>query len=435
MRLRYLFIVLVAMLIAVWVLLLVQTPHQDSKIFYITEVVTLLCLLFLIYFYRKAVRPLNSIANGMELLHEQDFSSRLSPVGQREADQIVNIFNRMMQQMKDERVRLREQNHFLDLLINASPMGVIILDFDGKITTMNPSAIKFITEETESIGKKLCQLTSPLAQEIAMMSNDMTRTVRLSGTAIYQCSRMTFQDRGFAHPFVLIEPMTEELHRAEKNAYEKVIRMIVHEVNNTMGGITSALDSVSDALHTMKEETMSSDTKELASIMKVCEERGYNMSRFITRFAEVVKIPNPIRKPTDLNRCIEQCRGFMESICQPNNITLKIETASEAVPVEIDTTLFEQVLVNIIKNSVESIDGSGEITITTKANPSCIVVTDNGKGIDKKTERELFTPFFTTKKGGQGIGLMFIREVLVGHKCRFTLCTGDDKLTRFTILF
>ena len=125
----------------------------------------------------------------------------------------------------------------------------------------------------------------------------------------------------------------------------------------------------------------------------------------------------------------------MESICQPNNITLKIETASEAVPVEIDTTLFEQVLVNIIKNSVESIDGSGEITITTKANPSCIVVTDNGKGIDKKTERELFTPFFTTKKGGQGIGLMFIREVLVGHKCRFTLCTGDDKLTRFTILF
>ena len=150
MRLRNLFIILIALLTAAWVLLIVQTPMQSGVIFYLTELLTLACIIFLVYFYRKVVMSMNSISDGMELLHNQDFSSKLAPVGQREADQIISIFNRMMQQMKDERVRLREQNHFLDLLINASPMGVIILDFDGKITTMNPSAIKFIAEETES---------------------------------------------------------------------------------------------------------------------------------------------------------------------------------------------------------------------------------------------------------------------------------------------
>ena len=78
-------------------------------------------LIVLVYFYRKVVQPLNSIANGMDLLREQDFSSRLAPVRQAEADRIVDMFNRMMDQLKNERLRLREQNHFLDLLINVSP--------------------------------------------------------------------------------------------------------------------------------------------------------------------------------------------------------------------------------------------------------------------------------------------------------------------------
>lgn len=435
MRLRYLFLVFVALLAAVWVLLLIQTPAQGDKMFYVTEAATLLCLIFLIYFYRKAVIPMNSIANGMELLYEQDFSSRLSPVGQREADQIIMFFNRMMQQLKDERLKVREQNHFLDLLINASPMGVIILDFDGNITTMNPAATKFMESTEDAIGHKLQELPSTLAQEIAQQPNNTTNTIRLNGAEIYQCSRLTFQDRGFAHPFILIEPMTEEVHRAEKNAYEKVIRMIAHEVNNTMGGITSALDSAGDVLSTMTPETMACDTEELGNVMKVCEERGYSLSRFITLFADVVKIPQPVCKATDLNSCIAGCKRFMENICHEKSITLKLNLSPQAVPVDIDTTLMEQVFVNIIKNAAESIGSNGEITITTQNNPASIVIADNGKGIDKDVERQLFTPFFTTKSDGQGIGLIFIREVLLGHKCRFSLQTDDDGLTRFTIIF
>lgn len=435
MRLRYLFLIFVGLLSVVWILLLVQTPLHNSTIFYITEGVTLVCLLFLLYFYRKVVKPINSIANGMELLHEQDFSSKLSSVGQPEADQIVIIFNRMMMRMKDERVRMREQNHFLDLLINASPMGVVILDFEQRITTINPSAKRFLAARENVIGQRLQDIGSPLAREIEKIENESTETVRLNGANVYHCSRLSFRDRGFAHPFILIEQMTEEVHRAEKNAYEKIIRMIAHEVNNTMGGITSTLDSATEVLQTMTPETMQSDAGELCSVMKVCEERGYNMSRFITRFADVVKIPTPVFKNCNLNDCVEGCRLFLEQMCREKNITLHLLLSTENIPVNIDTTLFEQVLVNIIKNSIESIGENGEISITTSNSPASIVITDNGRGIDKETERHLFSPFFTTKADGQGIGLIFIREVLGNHGCRYSLRTDDDNLTRFTITF
>lgn len=435
MRLRYLFLIFVGLLSVVWVLLLLQTPLHNSTIFYITEGVTLACLLFLLYFYRKVVKPINSIANGMELLHEQDFSSKLSSVGQPEADQIVIIFNRMMMRMKDERVRMREQNHFLDLLINASPMGVVILDFEQRITTINPSAKRFLAAGENVIGQRLQDIGSPLAREIEKIENESTETVRLNGANVYHCSRLSFRDRGFAHPFILIEQMTEEVHRAEKNAYEKIIRMIAHEVNNTMGGITSTLDSATEVLQTMTPETLQNDADELCSVMKVCEERGYNMSRFITRFADVVKIPAPMLKNCNLNDCVEGCRRFLEQMCREKNITLRLMLSKENINVNIDTTLFEQVLVNIIKNSIESIGENGEISITTSNSPASIVITDNGRGIDKETERHLFSPFFTTKADGQGIGLIFIREVLGNHGCRYSLRTDDDNLTRFTISF
>lgn len=127
MKLKFLFFFLALLLTAVWTILLVLTLKERGALFYIGEGVITFSLVFLVYFYRKVVKPLDIIGNGMELLREQDFSSRLTPVGQKEADRIVLVFNRMMEQLKDERLRLREQNHFLDLLVSASPMGVVIL--------------------------------------------------------------------------------------------------------------------------------------------------------------------------------------------------------------------------------------------------------------------------------------------------------------------
>ena len=431
MKLKYLFYILAFVLVLLWGVVLTLVTEEYGWKFYVIEGIVTFSLFYLVYFYRKVVKPLNSIAGGMDLLRAQDFSSRLSSVGQREADRIVSIFNRMMDQLKEERLRLREQNHFLDLLISASPMGVIILTFDEKISMANQAALKFLGEvsEEEVMDKSMDELTGALSDELARIPKETVVTVRLSDSQIYRCSRLSFIDRGFAHPFYLIESLTSEVMKAEKKAYEQVIRMIAHEVNNSVAGIASAMDTVDDVLQTMEE------TEDLREMLKVCIERSYGMSRFITNFADVVKIPEPQLEEACLNGRVEACKLLMENICQGRDIALKMDLCEENPVVLMDTPLFEQVLINIIKNAAESIGEGGEVVIRTSLSPLMLEVGDNGKGISKEVESKLFTPFFSTKPNGQRIGLIFIREVLMKHGCTFSLRTYPDGITRFRIFF
>ena len=429
MRIKGFFGILVFLLLVLGGGLLFLSSRLNMIYFYIGEGLVLFILCYLPFFYRKIVKPLNSIGSGMELLREQDFSSRLSPVGQYEADRIVNVFNRMMEQLKNERLRLREQNNFLDLLIKASPMGVILTTLDEDLSELNPMAQKMLGVRQEDVlGKKMNEIDSPLAAELANVPKGETATVRLNDSNIYRCTHSSFIDRGFQHPFFLIESLTDEVMKAEKKAYEKVIRMIAHEVNNTTAGITSTLDTVEQALST--EEGMD----DICEVMRVCTERCFSMSRFITRFADVVKIPEPTLTPVDLNDLAFTCKRFMEGMCTDRNIKLRLEIDETLKEVKMDASLFEQVLVNIIKNAAESIEKDGEIIVRTLS-PAIVEVVDNGKGISKEVEAKLFSPFFSTKPNGQGIGLIFIREVLMRHGCTFSLRTYADGLTRFRILF
>ena len=107
--------------------------RTDLYKFLLIEGIAILAIIFFITLYYRLIKPYQIISDGMELLKEQDFSTRLRPVSDSEANKLIEIFNKMMDQLKDERLQVREKNHFLDLLIQASPQGVIILDFDDKI--------------------------------------------------------------------------------------------------------------------------------------------------------------------------------------------------------------------------------------------------------------------------------------------------------------
>jgi nitrogen fixation/metabolism regulation signal transduction histidine kinase len=424
------FWILTALLLIIPAIISYHVFYSSSYyIFLATEMLIIITAIYLFIFYRRIIKPLQIIGDGMELLKEQDFSSRLRRVGQAEADRIVDVFNKMMDQLKNERLRLREQNHFLDLLINASPMGVVILNLDEYIQSVNPATCKiFGLKPTENItGKKLTETGSLLAKEIASIKKYDSEIIRLGDASIYKCTHSSFIDRGFQHSFYLIESLTEEVFKAEKKAYEKVIRMIAHEVNNTTAGITSTLNTLQD---TFKDIQNNGDIQEA---LRIAIERCYSMSRFITDFADVVRIPEPQPQKHDLNRLVSSCKLFMENVCRSRNIQIVMELSGSSPIVEVDSLLLEQVLVNIIKNSAESIGKDGKIFIRTANNPACLEIADTGKGIDKDTETKLFSPFFSTKPNGQGLGLMFIREVLLKHGYAFSLFTGADGLTYFQI--
>ncbi len=356
MRVKGLFWILKFLLLAILVVLTYFVfKEENSILFFIVEGGILLTAVYLLVFYNRIIKPLKIIGDGMDLLREQDFSSRLRKVGQRDADRIVDVFNKMMEQLKNERLYLREQNHFLDLVINASPMGVVILDLDDKILSINPSACRLFDLPVNSPveGKELTSIDSMLVEEILKIPLFDSRTIRLSDANIYKCTHSSFVDKGYHHPFYLIESLTEEVFKAEKKAYEKVIRMIAHEVNNTTAGITSTLDTLDETLRGME------GYEDLGEVLQVLIERCYGMSRFISNFADVVRIPVPQVQTVRLNTVVENGKRFMESICTERNIRLITVMTGDDPEVSLDVTLFEQVLVNIIKNAAESIEKDG----------------------------------------------------------------------------
>lgn len=434
MKLRWMFALVALMVIAAGVILAMTLNEVSSQwVVYIVEGIMLFCLVVLLLFYRTTMRLIRSVSNGMDLLREQDFSSRLAHVNQREADRIVDVFNRMMDSLKNERLKLREQNHFLDLLIGASPMGILIFDQSEVITMGNKAAASFFgyDDSSDLIGRKLIGIPSPLAAVIKGMQPETIETVRLSNSKIYRCSRLSFMDSGYAHPFVLIEHLTSEMVKAEKKAYEKVIRMIAHEVNNSVAGVNSTLDTVASMLEEESDDALHAT----ADVLRVCQERCLTMSRFITSYADVVKIPEANLMLTDLNERVYACKEFMESMCNERDIRLHVQLCDECVQVKIDNVLFEQALVNILKNAIESIGSDGDVYITTTAKPATLTIADNGAGISPDIENKLFSPFFSSKPDGQGLGLIFISDVLTKHNCLFSLRTFDDELTRFSIRF
>ena len=398
MKLKHYFVLLALGIVLLAGAALYSAFNTNSTLFYAIEGFTIVLLCYLGYFYRKTIRPYDTLIGGMELVKDLDLTTRLAPSGQHETDLIVRTFNDLLTRLRSEHLTLEEQYSFLSLLIEASPMGIVQCDIDGRTTSMNPAAREMLSPNIEEAMKAL-----PMGE---------STTVRMTGgPQLFRISHLSFPDRGFQHPFFLIEPLTAEVRQAEKAAYERIIRMIAHEVNNSVAGIVNLIDSEPAA------------------------DRLKALSAFVTRFAEVVKIPKPQLQLCDLSEEVEACQPFLENLCAGKPVHLAFCLTDEATPVHLDTVLFQQVLINIVKNAVESIGhNEGHITITTT--PYQLVVADNGRGIPAEVAQHLFTPFYSTKPQGQGLGLLLIRDILTAHGCTFSLLTDpDDHLTRFTIQF
>lgn len=159
------------------------------------------------------------------------------------------------------------------------------------------------------------------------------------------------------------------------------------------------------------------------------------MSRFITNFADVVRIPEANLRSSDLNLLLSSEARLMEGVCMKREIRLCLELDPNLRPVDLDTQLLEGAVQNILKNAVESIESNGEIRIKTNEAERTLIIADNGAGISREVAEQLFRPFFSTKRSGQGIGLIFIREVMLRHGFRYSLSSYPDGWTRFIIYF
>jgi nitrogen fixation/metabolism regulation signal transduction histidine kinase len=394
------------------------------------EALLVISVAFGIHVFRSIFVPLQLIRAGTQLLRDAEFTTRLREVNQAEMDELVGVYNRMIDRLREERVRLLEQYHFISQIIQTSPQGILIFDFDDRISLSNPSVVRMLQTPAENLaGKKLRELEGQFVGELSTLSTGESRVVPLDGARRVLCRMASFQDRGFPRKFLMMEELTEELRRAERSAYEKIIRMMSHEINNSIGASNSLLQSCLNYRDQLRE----ADRHDFETALQVAMSRNHHLNSFMKSYADVIRLPKPEIRPCDVKQLLEDLAVLLRAECREKRIEWRWDTAEPSDPAPMDKNQMEQVFINVLRNAIEAIGEEGVITV--RLGRKVVEIEDTGRGISPDIKANLFTPFFSTKENGRGIGLTMVREILTQHGFGFSLGSQPGGPTRFTVSF
>lgn len=378
-------------------------------------------LLAFIWLIRDFTRPLDQIKLGLDALKDQDFSTKLRPSASGEINLLVDVYNQMIENLRKERTYQQEQHFFMQNLIEMLPVGLVILDFDEKISQYNPTAERILELDKNSLGTSFAELVTKLmGADIALESG---KTYRLGSSKYILVHLSQFKHQGFYRKFIILEENTEEVLRIEKKSYGKVIRMMAHEVKNSVGAINSILETL--------KEVGELDEQERNSYLDIVVQRNHGLNTFVNNFGAVVRLPEPHLEVIGLGGLLSSVYHIMKLKLQQAHVNFVLDLPDHEVFLKCDREQMEQVLINAIINAFESVGENGQVKL--KLSASHIEIIDNGKGIDPGIQSKLFTPFFSTKPTGQGVGLTLSREILINHGFGFSLATQEG-VTRFVII-
>lgn len=382
---------------------------------------------------RVAIKPHEIAQTLPEVIESGEFGSRYPLVKHKEIDRVIDAYNRMLANLQHQRLRLGEQRGFLEQFLAVTSVGILIFDFDDNISLVNPRAIELLGEpgKRDLNGRPISDLDSTLANTLASLAVNESQLIMDAAGQRLRCQRSQFVDRGFSRSYILIEELTAELNRSERETYAKLIRMMSHEVTNTVAATNSLLESCRNYA---VELTNHENRADYENALDVLITRNRNLNEFTRGFSDLVKLPDPDRQNVDIRELLNAMETMFRAQLSQSGIEFDVRVNGGLPLVSMDRNQMDQVLINVIKNAAEAIDGSGSIEIVAQ-NLNDIVtlsITDSGSGLDDDVKRNLFTPFYTTKKQGQGLGLTLVKEILTQHRFAYSLEPADGR-TRFQI--
>jgi two-component system, NtrC family, nitrogen regulation sensor histidine kinase NtrY len=381
-----------------------------------------------------AFRP-NEVARDLaDVIESGEFGTRYPSVKQREIDRVIRAYNRMLANLQHEWLRLGEQRGFLDRFLDVTPSGIVIFDFDGRVSLLNPRARELFgrTDDRAVVGRALGDIESTLANALATLGVEETRMITDRNGRRLRCQRGEFIDRGFGRSYILIEELTAELNRSERETYEKLIRMMSHEVANTVAATNSLLESCRNYAAELACDEHRADYENALDVLIA---RNRNLNEFTKGFSDLVKLPEPQLEDVNIHDLLKAMQTMFSAELRTRNIGLDILADPDLPLLPMDRNQMDQVLLNVMKNAVEAIERDGKIDIVARRHEEdrvAVVVTDTGSGLDEQVKRNLFKPFFTTKRHGQGLGLTLVKEILTQHSFAFSL-ESAERGARFRI--
>jgi len=415
----------VGRLTAVVVLILVLEGLVAGGLMWLTDDLWLGLLLSLLigvplgaWLVSRILRPLGRTLNGLRFgiasFHDRDFSIRLASHRDDELGDLARLFNEVGETLQNERLAVRSRELLLESALDTSPVAIVLVNHLDRVVFSNLEARRLLTGGTSLEGRRFVediQENCPLAmREMLQGDGDGVFSVdHEDGIETYHLSRREFVLNRRRHLLLVLYRMTAELGRQEAEIWKKVIRVISHELNNSLAPVSSLVHSAE--LISQRPEHADRGDEVFATI----RERLGHLKEFIDGYAHFARLPAPRREETTWRELVENLEEFP---------TLRVEGSLSSRPVWVDRAHVRQLLVNLLKNAVEASNDPPELGLRvdeTADGGACIQVFDRGHGMDEETMKRALLPFYSTKKTGSGLGLALCREIVEGHGGRISL--------------
>ena len=358
---------------------------------------------------RPWTHVLDAVSSGIAGLRDRDFSVSITPTGGRELVDLVTAYNSLGDVLRRERLDIYQRELLLDTVLQTTPLALVLTNAAGWIVYGNIAARQLLRSGRKLEGlalEALLEESPPALLEALKSAGDTLFTMEIAGEPeVYHLSRRSFVLNGQPHELLLLKQLTRELAAQEVIVWKKVIRVIAHELNNSLAPIRSLAHS--GAL-------LAADNGQLEKVFATISDRASHLTTFIEGYAKFAKLPKPRPAPV-------AWPAFIDRIAATH--PFRLEGALPQREASFDVGQLEQVMINLLKNAAESGSPSDGITVSVhpRAQGFLIEVADRGAGLSEQVLRDALLPFFSTKSSGTGLGLTLCREIVEAHGGRLTL--------------
>lgn len=434
-------------LIGLTMSLMVYMVSRPNMVF-AAGLTAIIIFLQLLELYRFTSQTNRKLTRFLESVKYSDFISGFNSdnrLGRSFRD--LNVaFNEVLEAFRRARSEKEEHWQYLNTVVQQVRTGIFSYDTDGNVQLINTNAKKFLG--VTSTIKNITELKdrNPVLYEMIDSTLPGKSNLYKEGTELQLTIQITeMRIRGSAVKLVTLQNIQTELQKQELEAWQNLTRVLRHEIMNSItpiSSLTSTLREILDYDLVKKEngyELKDEGADDLREGLDTIESRSKGLIRFIDAYREYTSLPTPKIKTVRVLDLITRVGQFMGTQLKKSPITFEYSCESEFLTIQADEEMIEQVLINLVKNAIESLHqkSGGQITLRGRATDQGVVidVIDNGPGIIPEALARIFVPFFTTKKSGSGIGLSLSRQIMQMHNGTLTVESKPDVQTTFSLKF